>query len=69
MLRTRTHFRGGPSTDSSLNLDLRAKVRQLAGAEEDPAIAPIVDGIDPRLFTQLTPRQAARHESTAVPTF
>jgi [protein-PII] uridylyltransferase len=30
-------------------------VRQLAGD------SPIVDGIDPRLFTQLTPRQAARN--------
>jgi [protein-PII] uridylyltransferase len=41
--------------------DLRAKVRQLAGGAEDPTIARIVDGIDPRLYTQLTPRQAARH--------
>jgi [protein-PII] uridylyltransferase len=61
MLRTRAHFRGERSTDSSPHVDLRSKVRQLAGAEEDPEIAPIVDGIDPRLFTQLTPRQAARH--------
>jgi [protein-PII] uridylyltransferase len=36
----------------------RAKVVQLVG---DPAASEIVDGIDPRLFLQLTPRQAARH--------
>jgi [protein-PII] uridylyltransferase len=36
----------------------RAKVLQLVG---DPAASEIVDGIDPRLFLQLTPRQAARH--------
>jgi [protein-PII] uridylyltransferase len=61
MLRTRAHFRGDRRAGSSPNLDLRAKVRQLAGGAEDPAIAKIVDGIDPRLFVQLTPRQAARH--------
>jgi [protein-PII] uridylyltransferase len=38
---------------------VRAKVIQLAGG--DPAAIEIVDGIDPRLFTQVTPRQAARH--------
>ncbi len=61
MLRTRAHFRGGRDGEAAAAVDLRAKVRQLAGAAEDPAIARIVDGIDPRLFTQLTPRQAARH--------
>jgi [protein-PII] uridylyltransferase len=66
MLRTRAYFRGAvaepaaepalptPSTD-----DVRGKVVQLAG--DEPAAAEIVDGIDLRLFTQLTPRQAARH--------
>lgn len=39
--------------------DARAQVTQLVG--DDPAVLAIVDGIDPRLFTQLTPRQAARH--------
>lgn len=61
MLRTRAHFRGESSTEGASHVDPRAKVRQLAGGAEDPAIATIVDGIDPRLFTQLTPRQAARH--------
>ena len=61
MLRTRSHFRGERRTDAAPHVDLRAKIRQLAGGAEDPAIATIVEGIDPRLFTQLTPRQAARH--------
>jgi [protein-PII] uridylyltransferase len=61
MLRTRAHFRGGQGGVAALQPDLRAKVLQLAGGAEDPSIAAIVDGIDPRLFTQLTPRQAARH--------
>ena len=38
--------------------DARAKVIQLVGNQ---AASEIVDGIDPRLFLQLTPRQAARH--------
>ncbi len=68
MVRTRASFRG-PSvpavvaSDASIALpasdDVRAKVVQLAGGE--PAAREIVDGIDPRLFTQLLPRQAARH--------
>jgi [protein-PII] uridylyltransferase len=61
MLRTRAHFRGGVGALAAPQPDLRAKVLQLAGGVEDPSIARIVDGIDPRLFTQLTPRQAARH--------
>lgn len=61
MLRTRAHFRGDGGAAAAAPPDLRAKVRQLAGAAEDPVIAAIVDGIDPRLFTQLTSRQAARH--------
>jgi [protein-PII] uridylyltransferase len=43
-----------PVTDEA-----RTKIIQLVGAE--PGLIEIVDGIDPRLFTQLTPRQAARH--------
>ncbi|HWO26351.1 MAG TPA: [protein-PII] uridylyltransferase [Kofleriaceae bacterium] len=62
MLRARAHFRGGGQLGQAApQPDLRAKVVQLAGGDEDPAIARIIDGIDPRLFTQLTPRQAARH--------
>jgi [protein-PII] uridylyltransferase len=66
MLRTHAYFRGPTvaPVSSSVNLvppppdDARAKILHLVG---DPAAAEIVDGIDPRLFTQLTPRQAARH--------
>jgi [protein-PII] uridylyltransferase len=61
MLRTRAHFRGEQGARAAPHPDLRVKVLQLAGGAEDPSIARIVDGIDPRLFTQLTPRQAARH--------
>jgi [protein-PII] uridylyltransferase len=39
--------------------EARAEVAKLVGG--DPAALEIVDGIDPRLFTQLTPHQAARH--------
>ena len=37
----------------------RAKILQLAG--DEPAAAEVVECIDPRLFTQLTARQTARH--------
>ena len=55
VLRTRAHFRGPapPVADAG-----HARVVQLAGT---PDAAAIVEGIDPRLFGQLTPRQAARH--------
>ncbi len=62
VMRTRAHFRGerieqvpGAPRDA----DLHAKVVQLVA--DDPAALPIVDAIDPRLFVQLAPRQAARH--------
>jgi [protein-PII] uridylyltransferase len=75
MLRTRGYFAGpvaGPAVEPGAGstaepaaepalpvADVRGKVMQLAGTE--PAAAEIVDGFDPRLFTQLAPRQAARH--------
>jgi len=61
VMRTRAHFRGGSIAASASDRDtgLRAKVIQLAG--DDPAVLPVVDAIDPRLLTQLTARQAARH--------
>jgi [protein-PII] uridylyltransferase len=67
MLRTRAYFRGAIAEPamSDVNIvppapdDVRGKIVQLVGG--DPEAAAIVDGIDPRLFTQLTPRQAARH--------
>ena len=74
MQKTRAYFRGGPLTPvesgvltvpeveapaASIDARAKAKVTELVG--DDPAVRAIVDGIDPRLFTQLTPRQAARH--------
>jgi [protein-PII] uridylyltransferase len=66
MLRTRAYFKGASAerAASDANIvppppdDVRSKVVQLVG---DPAAIEIIDGIDPRLFTQLTPRQTARH--------
>jgi [protein-PII] uridylyltransferase len=65
MQRTRAYFRGAvaePASDASpvppADDDVRSKIVQLVG--DEPAVTEIVDGIDPRLFTQLTPRQAAR---------
>lgn len=67
MLRTRAYFKGAtveraPASDVNIVPpapdDVRSKIVQLVG---DPAAIEVVDGIDPRLFTQLTPRQAARH--------
>jgi [protein-PII] uridylyltransferase len=62
LLRTRAHFRGeaplevgGDSEQSA-----RTKIVQLV-AEDVPDARTVVDGIDPRLLVQLTPRQAARH--------
>ena len=64
LLRTRAHFRGD-AEDSAADQDreFRAKVVQVASESDEmrPAITQIAEGIDPRLFTQLTPRQAARH--------
>ncbi len=69
MLRTRGYFRGAPraapevAEDPPPRDDVRAKIVQLAAADATqlPAVQRVVDGIDPRLFTQLTPRQAARN--------
>ncbi|HEY0189935.1 MAG TPA: hypothetical protein VGC42_02355, partial [Kofleriaceae bacterium] len=56
--RARAWFRGAPGAAPDDAADhARARVLQVAG----PGAAPVVDGFDPRLFTQLTPRQAARH--------
>jgi [protein-PII] uridylyltransferase len=68
MVRTRAHFRGERVDDSDdggrREREARDKIVQLAtgdGAVADAAARTIVDGIDPRLLTQLTPRQAARN--------
>jgi len=47
---------GGPPVDD--HAQAKAKIAQLTG--DDPAVAGVIDGIDPRLFTQLTSRQTAR---------
>jgi [protein-PII] uridylyltransferase len=39
--------------------EAKTKILQLVG--DEPAAADVIDSIDPRLFTQLTTRQAARH--------
>jgi len=62
MRKTREHFRGGALRESrseDANAEVKARITQLA--EGEPDVQTIVEGIDPRLFTQLTPRQAARN--------
>lgn len=61
--RTRAHFATAVERASKPSMSLpdpdagmRDKVIELAGGGRE-----IVDGIDPRLFVQLTPRQTARH--------
>ena len=67
LLKTREHLRGdGVGDEAAREAEARGKVVAIASAEGDEAALPaadaraIVDGIDPRLFTQLAPRQAAR---------
>src|ERR1044071_8649252 len=76
MQRTRAYFRGalapaaaessattGDAAAQTAEVDegarAKAKIVQLIG--DDPGAAEVIDGIDPRLFTQLTARQTARH--------
>lgn len=74
MLRTRECLRDGLTarpadpiaareSAQSIDLDYRAKVLELVTDDpaQRPAVQAVVDGIDPRLVAQLTPRQAARH--------
>jgi len=67
MVRTRAHFRGESASDdnnAARERETRTKIVQIAtadGALPNDAARSIVDGIDPRLFVGLTPRQAARH--------
>jgi [protein-PII] uridylyltransferase len=62
MLLTRAHFGGGAPQDLGATSEqtARARIVQLV-ADGVPDARAIVDGIDPRLLVQLTPRQAARH--------
>ncbi|MEO8842602.1 MAG: [protein-PII] uridylyltransferase [Kofleriaceae bacterium] len=63
MVRTRAHFRGESANDE-VHDELRDKI--LAQLDDVPAARGIVDGIDPRLFAQLTPRQVVRHARLAA---
>jgi [protein-PII] uridylyltransferase len=68
MLRARAHLRGlrgAAATDDDPAVVALGRVHQLLTAGESPAFVPaaaseLLAGIDRRLFTQLTPRQAAR---------
>lgn len=58
MRRTRAYLRGVPDIEIVAGEPSgRTKVIELLSQDERP----IVDGIDPRLLVQFTPRQAARH--------
>jgi [protein-PII] uridylyltransferase len=66
LLRTRAHFRGDADDDGrdAKDREARDKIVQIASGDGVLDASParmIVDGIDPRLLTQLTPRQTARH--------
>src|ERR1044071_6288565 len=76
MQRTRAYFRGAlapAAAESSATTgdaaaqtaeveeSARAKAKMLQLVGDEPAAAEVIDGIDPRLFIQLTPRQTARH--------
>jgi [protein-PII] uridylyltransferase len=68
-LRTRDHLRGGLSSAAD---DARATSRSkvIASLSDEGApptdVAAFVDAIDQRFFSQLTPRQAARHVRLAL---
>jgi len=66
VLRTRAYFRGETGGEEAAQAETRAKV--IALLEDAPAARAIVDGIDPRLLIQLTPRQTARHARLAAAT-
>jgi [protein-PII] uridylyltransferase len=64
VVRTRAVFSGDAAAEPARPDDsLRTKIVELSGGE---ASLPIIDGIDPRLFVQLTPRQAARAVSISL---
>jgi [protein-PII] uridylyltransferase len=75
MVRTRAHFRGERVDDgdgaAERERDARDKIVQIASGDRalDPAATrSVVDGIDPRLLTQLTARQAARNAKLVATT-
>jgi len=56
-VRTLAYLRGAADGDG-LAVDVRAKALELASSSDERAV---IDGIDPRLLAQLSPRQVARH--------
>jgi [protein-PII] uridylyltransferase len=68
LLRTREHFRSG-SPEAAIQAEAAAREKAIQIASGDgmsaDAARTAVDGIDPRLFVQLTPRQAARQVKLA----
>ena len=66
MLRARAYFRGETTARDEVRDELRDKI--LAQLADVPEARAIVDGIDPRLLAQLTPRQVVRHARLAAGT-
>jgi [protein-PII] uridylyltransferase len=60
LLRTRAYFQGAAPAEPIADEHAAARARIVELAGDADGAAEIVDGIDPRLFTQLTPRQTAR---------
>ncbi|HTM20168.1 MAG TPA: ACT domain-containing protein, partial [Kofleriaceae bacterium] len=70
-LRTRDHLRGAAGRERAADravAEARARAVDLMvrGGEDEGAARRVVDSIDQRLFTTLTPRQAARHAGLAL---
>ena len=64
VVRTRAYLRGQSDAGAAaIALDARGKALELA---QSPAERAVIEGIDPRLLAQLTPRQAARHARLAA---
>jgi [protein-PII] uridylyltransferase len=69
MLRTRAYFRGeAPAAHEEHRRDESRDKAMALLAEATPAARAMLEGIDPQLLTQLTPRQAARHCKLAAST-
>ena len=60
MLRTRAYFRGDSVPEAGRD-EPSARAKIVQQLDDVPDARTLVDGIDPRLLGQITPRQAARH--------
>jgi [protein-PII] uridylyltransferase len=60
-VRTRAYFAGEAVDDSDATGERTARAKTIELAEAAGDDASLVDAIDPRILTQLTPRQAAHH--------